>query len=264
MEFEGKNYSVSQLITDKLKIKVLYDKDFYEVIVDYYINIPASNSKGREEKMESFVRKIKDEELITKSNARSLLRQIMILKKLRKISKNRSDGSKNDPIEILRFEYPEIKENNELIAVFEAAKEELKLQIEEDARAPILIPRETAIKRERQPVSAMKENEGNILEPELTKLLEEEYMKKRMDQQTLDNLLSEVQVLREILQAMNLKILLGLDYVTVQPYGSTVSGFGSQSSDVDVSINTNCYIPAVEFLNLLMPFIANYSKELGE
>lgn len=73
--------------------------------------------------------------------------------------------------------------------------------------------------------------------------------------------MEEVKFIRTIVEEMSLKKLLGLEYVTVQPYGSIVSGFSQQSSDADVSINTNCYLPEGDFLLLLKNFIDQYCKQ---
>ena len=59
---------------------------------------------------------------------------------------------------------------------------------------------------------------------------------------------------------MNLKEKLGLEIVRIEPYGSIVSGFSTKSSDIDVSINTNCYINERKFLRYINEYINMYKR----
>lgn len=72
--------------------------------------------------------------------------------------------------------------------------------------------------------------------------------------------MNEASFIQSVIRDMNLRKLLGLKNVSVMPYGSTVSGFGLKSSDIDISINTSCYIDEEKFLFLVKNFLEYYCK----
>ncbi|KAL4473506.1 hypothetical protein ABPG74_022370 [Tetrahymena malaccensis] len=118
------------------------------------------------------------------------------------------------------------------------------------------------------------QNEQNILQNkessnqitsssnQLEQLLNQIYIQEKISNQQNEDLLDkEVNMVKQIVSEMNLKQLFGLQNVYVQPYGSLVSGFSQNDSDIDISINTDCYLNERAFLSLIYHFMITYLEK---
>ncbi|KAL4485063.1 hypothetical protein ABPG72_014583 [Tetrahymena utriculariae] len=102
-------------------------------------------------------------------------------------------------------------------------------------------------------------NEISNRSNQLDVLLNQIYKSEKISVQYYEDLHEkEIKMVQQIISEMNLKKIIGLENVYAQPYGSLVSGFSQNDSDIDISINTDCYLDERAFLSLVYIFMQNY------
>ncbi|KAL4473503.1 hypothetical protein ABPG74_022367 [Tetrahymena malaccensis] len=257
----NKQEDILKLINDRLSyqtIKIQYDSDFYTSLAQYFQKIHYYNTKDKEDVFSNLLFQCKSQNLILQNQYEILLKQIIILKRLRRIHQSINEDPKRT-LDTLKEEYDQEGscEQEQLLQEFEKDKKDLKMQIEDDFKN---LTQEKIQQLLQRYCNQQQKNIKN--EEDLESILVGVYKQQKIDEKIQQRLLQEVEFIRQIISNMRLKELFGLEYVTVQPYGSIVSGFAQQSSDIDVSINTNCYIDEEKFILLLHNFIqSNYKNK---
>ncbi|EAR92613.2 RNA-dependent RNA polymerase-associated nucleotidyltransferase (macronuclear) [Tetrahymena thermophila SB210] len=236
-------------------IEIKYDVEFHQLLAQYFQNMRYQDTKDKEDVLQKLLEQCLSQNLILNTQKSKLSKQIIILKRLRRIQQKLKDDPKN-ALDHLIEEYDQEEENCDeevLLQRFEQDKTDLRMQIEDNVKD---------LKKENIKYLLLKKQnnqEKNIQnEQNLEQILLDVYNQQKIEESFSKRLLQEVNFIRKIISMMRLKELFGLEYVTVQPYGSIVSGFAQKSSDVDISINTNCYIDESSFIQLLHNFIKQY------
>ncbi|KAL4485068.1 hypothetical protein ABPG72_014588 [Tetrahymena utriculariae] len=259
-EDSTRQVDILKLINEKLgyqTMQIQYDAEFSTSLIQYFQKMHHDDTKNKEDVLYKLLEQCLNKNLIlNRQQSDNISKQIIILKRLRRIQQNLKKEPKK-ALDYLRDEYDQegCLGEEELLQSFEQDKIDLKMKIENEVK--------DLTKDKIKSLLLNQNNQEKVIKnvEDLEQILLDEYNSQKIEESMQQRLLQEVNFIRNIISMMKLKDLFGLEYVTVQPYGSIVSGFAQKSSDIDVSINTNCYLDENLFIKLLDNFIKQYCQK---